>query len=125
MSKQKVHIFVVDDDHSFCKSLKRMLDCRGYSTHCFESGQAFIDAVPSGQKGVAIVDLHMPDSSGFSLLQIMRDMHYIMPVILVTGQTGADTREEALQRGAIGFLQKPFNEQSLLDLIELPAMEAG
>jgi len=102
-----------------------MLDSRGYSAHYFESALSFLDAVPSGQKGIAIVDIHMPQNNGFSLLNMMRDMHYIMPVILITGQTSGDTRDVALQKGAIGFLQKPFNEQSLLDLVELPQMEVG
>jgi len=82
------------------------------------SAQSFLDAVPSGQKGIAIVDIHMPECDGFSLMHKMRELHYIMPVIVITGQTQADSREIAMQRGAVGFLQKPFNEQSLLDLIE-------
>ena len=124
MSK-KMQVFIVDDDHSFGRSLKRMLDSRGYSAHYFESASSFLDTVPSGQKGIAILDIHMPQDNGFSLLNMMRGMHYIMPVILVTGQTNGDTRDMALQKGATGFLQKPFNEQSLLDLVELTQMEMG
>jgi FixJ family two-component response regulator len=47
----------------------------------------------------------------------MHEMHYRMPVIIITGQTQADTRDLALQRGALGFLQKPFSDESLLELV--------
>ncbi len=116
MSKQ--HLYIIDDDQSFGRSLKRLLTCKGYRTDYFPSAQAFIDSVPSGQKGVAIVDLHMPECDGLELIDIMRELQYDMPVVLITGQTQADSRDTALQRGARGFLQKPFNEASLIALIE-------
>jgi FixJ family two-component response regulator len=59
----------------------------------------------------------MPDCDGFALMDKMRDTHYEMPVILVTGRTQADARDLAMQKGAIGFLQKPFDEKSLFELI--------
>ncbi|MDH4242006.1 MAG: response regulator [Phycisphaerae bacterium] len=111
-------LYIIDDDPHFGRSLKRLLNCRGFQAEYFMSAQSFLDAVPSGQKGIAIVDIHMPECDGFSLMHKMRELHYIMPVIVITGQTQADSREIAMQRGAVGFLQKPFNEQSLLDLIE-------
>lgn len=113
-----MHIFIVDDDRSFGRSLARLLNLKGYFAHYFETAQSFLDSVPSDQKGIAIVDIHMPECNGFALMNMMREIHYIMPVIMVTGQTQADTRDISLQQGAIGFLQKPFNEQSILDLIE-------
>lgn len=113
-----MHIFIVDDDPSFGRSLKRMLNARAYKADHFESAKAFIDSVPSGQQGIAIVDLHMPECDGLTLMDKMKELHYIMPVIAVTGQAWADSRDQAMQRGAVGFLQKPFNERSLLALIE-------
>lgn len=85
---------------------------------CFESAQAFLDSVPCWQKGIAIVDIHMPECDGFSLMEKMHELCYSMPVILITGQTEADFRDMAMQKGAVGFLQKPFNEASLMGLIE-------
>ena len=117
----KIHI--IDDNRSFGKSLKRLLNTRGIVADYFESAQAFLDSVPSGQKGIAIVDLHMPENDGFELLTMMQEMHYIMPVILITGQTSNDTRDMALRKGAIGFLQKPFTEQSLFELVALSEIE--
>ena len=118
MNRQQMQFFIIDDDPSFGRTLKRSLDRHGHAAYYFGSAQSFIDSVPSGQKGIAIVDIHMPENDGLSLMRLMRDLNYRMPVILITGHAQADTRELALQRGAIGFLQKPFNGRSLLDLIE-------
>jgi len=118
MEKKDTHIFIVDDDHSFGSSLQFMLQCRGMRVDWFESANAFLDSVPSGQKGIAIVDIHMSLFDGFSLFDQMKELGYTMPVILITGQTGPDTRDIAIERGALGFLQKPFLEKSLMRLIE-------
>ena len=118
MKKHKTRVFIVDDDSSFRNSLKRMLRCKGIVSECFESAGLFLDSVPSGQKGIAVVDIHMPVCDGFFLMDKMDELGYAMPVILVTGQTGPDTREKAMQRGAAGFLQKPFYARSLMALIE-------
>lgn len=118
MMKKEIRVFVVDDDRSFGRSLKFMLNCRGIKTDWFESAHDFLDSVPSGQKGIAIVDIHMPLLDGFSLMDQMKALGYTMPVILITGQTGPDTRDKAMERGAAGFLQKPFLEKSLLTQID-------
>jgi FixJ family two-component response regulator len=55
---------------------------------------------------------------GFSLMDKMKTLGYIMPVILITGQTESSSRDLAMDRGAVGFLQKPFLEKSLMSLIE-------
>ena len=109
--------YIVDDDQSFCKSLPRLLNARGISADCFGSAQSFLDSVPPSQLGYAIVDIHMPECDGFGLMDKMHDMHYEMAVIVITGQTQADTRDLALEKGAVGFLQKPFSEESLMELV--------
>jgi len=119
-----MHIFIVDDDLSFGKSLKRMLKARAFKADHFESAQEFIDSVPSEQHGIAIVDLHMPECDGLTLMDKMKELHYIMPVIAITGHSRADSRDQVMKRGALGFLLKPFNERSLMGLIEA-RIEAG
>lgn len=118
MKKNDIRTFIVDDDKSFGRSLKRMLNCRGISADWFDSAQTFLDSVPSGQNGIAIVDIHMAFFDGFSLMDQMKRLGYTMPIILITGQTGPSTRDMALEQGAVGFLQKPFLERSLMSLIE-------
>jgi FixJ family two-component response regulator len=118
MSIPSSHFYIVDDDLSFGKSLKRLLNARGIAADYFGSAQCFLDSVPPGQLGYAIVDIHMPGCDGFALMDKMRDLHYLMPVIIITGQTYANTRDLAFQNGAAGFLQKPFSAESLLELAE-------
>lgn len=123
MDAGKQRIFIVDDDLSFGRSLKRLLNARGFPADHFESALHFMDSVPSGQKGIAIVDIHLPECDGFELVEKMRDMRYRLPVILITGRTEGFSRDMALQKGASGFLKKPFSEQSLMRLIETLAQE--
>jgi FixJ family two-component response regulator len=118
MNKPPVRFYIVDDDLSFGKSLKRLLSARGMSADYFGSAQSFIDSVPPGQSGYAIVDINMPVCSGFGLMDRMHELNYLMRVIVITGQTQADSRDIAIQKGALGFLQKPFSEESLLELVE-------
>ena len=113
-----VRMYIVDDDASFGRSLKRLLNARGISADYFGSAQSFLDSVPSSQPGYAVVDVHMPECDGFELMDKMRDMRFTMRVIVITGQTRVDSRELALQKGALGFLQKPFGLGSLMELIE-------
>ena len=111
-------IYIVDDNKSFGISLQRMLNARGIEASYSKSAGAFLDSVPRGRRGIAVVDLHMPECDGFSLMEKMNALHYDIPVIVITGQTLSDSRETAMQRGAVGFLEKPFDEESLLALIE-------
>lgn len=110
--------YIVDDDLPFGKSLKRLLNARGFAADYFGSAQCFFDSVSPDQPGYAIVDIHMPECDGFALLDKMHELHYSLSVIMVTGQTQADSRVLAMQKGAVGYLQKPFSEESLQELIE-------
>ena len=118
MGIQQTRIFIVDDDTSFGRSLKRLLNARGFAAEHFDSAQAFLDSVLYDQKGLAVVDIHMPECDGFELMKKMHAMGYSLPVIVITGHSQANSRDEAMQRGAVGFLEKPFGERSLLDMIE-------
>lgn len=118
MEKELPDIFIVDDDRSFRRSLQRLLNSRGFTASSFESAWAFFDSVPPGQKGIAIVDINMPLFDGFSLMDEMTALRYDMPVILITGHTNPDSRTRAMNQGAVGFLQKPFQERSLMALID-------
>jgi len=115
--------WIIDDDLSFGRSLRRMLNARGISAEYFGSAQSFLDSVPPAQHGYAIVDIHMPCCDGFGLMTRMRGLKYDMPVIMVTGQADSEARARAMQCGAVGFLQKPFSEESLMELID--KQEAG
>jgi FixJ family two-component response regulator len=117
MNIQPAHFYIMDDDQSFGRSLKRLLNVSGYSADYFGSARSFLDSIHPGQQGWAIVDIHMPECDGFTLIDKMHELHYDMPVIIITGQAQADARDLAMQKGAVGYLQKPFSPGSLLELI--------
>ena len=108
---------IVDDDLSFGKSLKRLLNAKGIPAEYFGSAESFLDCIPPGQHGYALVDLHMPDCDGLALLGQMKQMQYAMPVIIITGQAQIEARDLALRMGAVGFLQKPFTGESLMEVV--------
>lgn len=118
-----LYFWIVDDDLPFGKSLKRMLNARGLVAEYFGSAQSFLDSVPPGQSGCAIVDIHMPGCDGFELIKKMRDLHYDMPVIIITGHAKSDDRQRAIQSGAVGYLQKPFSEESLMEVLHKQDLE--
>jgi two-component system, LuxR family, response regulator FixJ len=118
MSADRSRFWIIDDDLSFGKSLRRLLNARGLAAEYFGSAQSFLDSVPPGESGYVIADIHMPGLDGFGLLRKMRDLRYDMPIIIVTGHADSDAREQALQGGAGGFLRKPFSEESLMELVD-------
>ena len=119
------YVYFVDDDDAYRRSLARLLKSAGYSAESFPSAQSFLDSVPIANiTGVLIVDLRMPGMNGFDLQKRVKEFSSGLQIIIITGNAHPGDRERALNAGAIGFLQKPFEEESLLELIG-PAMDNG
>ena len=125
MEKTTKHIYFVDDDDAYRRSLVRLLASVGYSVESFPSAQSFLDSVPAAYAtGVLILDLRMPGMNGFDLQKRINELGSGLNVIIVTGDEHPGDRDHAINSGAIGFLQKPFEEDSLLELVG-PAMGNG
>ncbi|MCK9554378.1 response regulator [bacterium] len=118
MVNTKLKIYVVDDDDSVRKALSRLMKSEGYEAETFNGARNFLDSVPQDTKGILVLDARMPGMDGFELQKILNDRHYNMRVIFISAYAEADDRERAMRAGAKGFLQKPFNDESLLDLID-------
>jgi two-component system response regulator FixJ len=112
----KKSVFIVDDDESVGRSLSRLLVLEGFNVQVFSSARSFLDSVPSDVCGCVISDIYMPEIDGFMLQQKMNQLGYRLPVIFMSAHAKAGERELALERGAAGFLLKPFDEQSLLEV---------
>jgi FixJ family two-component response regulator len=112
-------IYIVDDDLEFRKSLARLLKSAGYRTESFPSGQSFLDSVPvQTTGGVLLLDLRMPGMDGFALHDKLEEYRSPMKVIIITADAHPGDREHAMDHGAVGFLLKPFQEESLLGLLQ-------
>ena len=98
--------------------LTTFLGARGFVAEHFSSAQSFLDSILPDQPGIAVIDIHMPGYDGFVLFDKMKERHYVMSVVFVTGQAQTSDRDLALNKGAIGFLLKPFSEESLLELLQ-------
>ena len=116
MYKAFNHNYFIDDD--LCrKSLVRFLKSAGYSVEPFSSAQSFLDSVPiAHETGVLILDSRTAGMNGFDLQKRMNELASRLQIIIVTSDAHPGDRDHAANTGAIGFLQKPFEEESLLEL---------
>ncbi|MFC1601456.1 response regulator transcription factor, partial [Candidatus Sumerlaeota bacterium] len=99
-------------------SLRRLLISAGYSVESFGSAQTFLDSVPVDyKKGVLLLDLRMPGMDGFALQKRMKELRSELRIIFITADAQPGDRDRAIRAGAVGFLLKPFQEESLYELI--------
>lgn len=105
-------IAIVDDDPSVRRSLHRLVQAAGYPVETFASAREFLEWLPRGRAACLVLDVHMNDLSGFDLQQRLA-----VPIIFITAHDDATTRERIKKSGTVGHLQKPFDEQAVLDAI--------
>lgn len=116
--KEKSHVYIVDDDLSVRKALKRFVTAAGYSVETFASAQEFLSSVPVYAKGCLILDLRMPGLNGLGLQVRMAILKYKLPIIFITAFDNPQDRKQAMNAGAVAFLRKPFSDQALLNALE-------
>jgi FixJ family two-component response regulator len=110
-------VYIVDDDDSFRKALLRLLASAGHEAHGYSSAGEFLLHPPSGP-GCALLDVHMPAGPSGIELQAAMCRHAIdLPVIFVTGHGDVSLSVEAMKAGAIDFIQKPVELETLLGAI--------
>ena len=103
-------IYLVDDDDSLRKAIKRLLRSAGYPVETFSYAQSFLDSVPlHDAEGILLLDLRMPGMDGFELQERLSEFRCSLQVIIITADAGSGDRERALKKGAVGFLLKPFS----------------
>ncbi len=117
MGEKDPPIFVVDDDESVRKSLNRLLKACGFKVKTFGSAEDFLDSGFVRHAGILILDVRMAGMSGLELQQRLSETGSDMPVIFITAHDDIQARTKAMEAGAVEFLQKPFEEQHLLDAI--------
>lgn len=119
MDQKDITVFIVDDDASVRRALKRLIKVAGLKARTFGSAQEFIDSGHYQSTGVLVLDVRMPRMSGLELQKYLTDSGSDMPIIFITAHQDTQARRMALEAGAIDFLRKPFEEQSLLDAVQL------
>ena len=109
-------IAIVDDDQSFREALESLLKLIGFRTEIFASARNFLDSPQFPNVSCAILDVSMPGMDGLELQRHLVATHPI-PVIFITDVRDAKTRDQAVQAGAISFLNKPVSEETLIDAL--------
>jgi two-component system, LuxR family, response regulator FixJ len=117
MINSEITISVVDDDESVRRALKRLLASVGFQVKIFCSAQDFLDYGRFG-KSILILDVQMPEINGIELQEILAASEVKIPIIFITAHESPKNFVTAMGAGAVAFLQKPFDHQSLLDAID-------
>jgi two-component system, LuxR family, response regulator FixJ len=108
-------VHVIDDDDAARESLEFLLRSAKFEVRTYPSAIAFLDALTSMiQSGCIITDVRMPQVSGLELLERLREKGIGMPVIVITGHGDVPLAVQAMKNGAVDFLEKPFDDDTLL-----------
>ncbi|MDH5786421.1 MAG: response regulator transcription factor [Chromatiales bacterium] len=111
-------VFIVDDDEAVRNSLSFLMQSVGLQTESFESASHFLDASPAGRAGCLLLDIRMPGMSGLELQGELEERDIQLPVIFISGHADVPMAVRALKSGAFDFIEKPFNDQLLLDCVQ-------
>ena len=117
MNPIEATVYVVDDDPSVRAGLSRLLQSMGLTVKTFASAREFLEQAVSEEPGCLIVDLRMPAMSGLELQEQLMTRNLNLPVIFLTGYGTVPASVRAMKRGAVDFLEKPVDDQVLLDAI--------
>jgi two-component system, LuxR family, response regulator FixJ len=117
MPELKSTVFIVDDDLSVRESLELLLRSVGFHVRTYPSAQEFLEGVSPGASGCLITDVRMPGMTGLDLQERCAEAGFFLPIIFITGHGTVPMSVRAMKAGAVDFLQKPFEEQDLLDAI--------
>jgi FixJ family two-component response regulator len=107
-------IAIIDDDDAMQDSLRDLLEAAGLSARCFGSAEEFLRSDLRDKAACLIVDVRMPKMSGLELQARLKEQEYNVPIIFITAHGDARMRIQAMRRGAVEFLAKPFDHQLLL-----------
>lgn len=116
-------IFVVDDDKAARDSLSWLISSVGLHVETFDSAQAFLDAYDTSRSGCLLVDVRMPGMSGLDLQKRLAENPHCLPVIVVTGHGDVQMAVRAMKDGAFDFIEKPYNDQVMIDLVQKAVQE--
>ena len=119
MPKKPFTVYVVDDDDSICRALKRLFKASGFQALTFESAEDFLESTTGMEKGCLILDISLPGMTGLDLQEKIPSRGANCPVIIITAHDNSQWREQARKAGAVAYLKKPFGEQLLLDAVSL------
>lgn len=115
-SKQPT-VFIVDDDAAIRFAMAALMDSVNMQHEIFESADEFLEKVAEQRPGCLVLDIRMPGLGGLELQEELIKRGNTVPIIFITGHGDVPMAVDAMQKGAVDFIQKPFRDQDLLDRI--------
>lgn len=117
---EKKQICIVDDDASVCRALSLLLNTFDFEAQAFISAAEFLGSTLKHKAKCLILDVHMAEMDGFALQQRLETEGFQIPIIFISANKNLVISQKDLRScGGVGFLQKPFNDQALVDLINI------
>jgi two-component system response regulator FixJ len=111
-------VYVIDDDAAMRDSLDFLLGAADFHVTLFESAQSFLNTLPTIDFGCVVSDVRMPGIDGIELLKHLKASGSLFPVVIMTGHGDVPLAVEAMKLGAMDFLEKPFEDDRLIGMIE-------
>jgi DNA-binding NtrC family response regulator len=113
-----IKILLVDDEVKFLKAVADRLSIKGFDITTASSGDEAIDAANQGGFDVAVVDLQMPGTDGAQVLEILKQNHKFIEIIILTGHATVDSAVECTKLGAFKYLEKPYDFDKLVEALK-------
>lgn len=117
MSERGGTVFLVDDDDAVRDSVSMLMRSAGLRTREFASAAEFLEEWGQDQLGCLLLDVRMPGMSGLELQQELNRRNHTLPIVFISAHGDIPMAVEAVRRGAVDFIQKPFDDQALLDKV--------
>ncbi len=114
---KKGTVYVVDDDEAVRDSLQWLLEGKDYRVRCFESAEAFLSRLDAREVACLIADIRMGGMTGLELQDRLLERKSPLPIVFITGHGDVPMAVDAMKKGAVDFIQKPFKEEELLTLV--------
>ena len=116
-------VYIVDDDEAMRDAVGLLMESLDLEYASFGSGTEFLEAVDSEWRGCVVLDIRMPLMSGLEVQKRMNERGIELPVVFITGHGDVPSAVQAMREGAVGFAQKPLNDQELIDYINEALMK--
>jgi len=118
-------IHVVDDDEAVRRSLALLLGSFGHATRTYASAEDLLAGLDVLEPGCAVIDIRMPGMDGLALQHALQARGSTMPIVIVTGHADVAVAVQAMKAGAVDFIEKPFEEQAILDAVRAALERCG
>jgi DNA-binding NtrC family response regulator len=118
MSEPKIKLLICDDEIKFLESIAQRLELRGFDVTKASGGQEAVEAAGQGGFDLALLDLKMPGMNGIEVLEILKNEHKYLEVIILTGHGSIDSAVESTKLGAFSYLSKPYELENLLEVLK-------